>query len=62
MGITNQEVLDSIAKMHRDQPMYGHPLSSKHATFANNTVGSLFTITIIMEICIRFVPIQSGAK
>ena len=26
MGITNQEVLDSIAKMHRDQPMYGHPL------------------------------------
>jgi len=26
MGITNQEVLDSIARMHRDQPMYGHPL------------------------------------
>ena len=26
MGITNQEVLDSIAQMHRDQPMYGHPL------------------------------------
>jgi len=26
MGITNQGVLDSIAKMHRDQPMYGHPL------------------------------------
>ena len=26
MGITNQEVLGSIAKMHRDQPMYGHPL------------------------------------
>lgn len=26
MAITNQEVLDAIATMHRDQPMYGHPL------------------------------------
>ena len=26
MAITNQEVLDAIATMHRNQPMYGHPL------------------------------------
>ena len=26
MAITNQEVLDAIATMHRTQPMYGHPL------------------------------------
>ncbi len=26
MPLTTQDVLDAIAKMHKDQPMYGHPL------------------------------------